>query len=1093
MEGVPGQYSRDHLLSTKQVSQWLLSRNYLLTALELLLEAGDAGREEDVEFLEQLFSDPALFPPEEETARKREERLAVVEYELCIAREDLQALERGEGGAIVGRRASVAARGAKQPLESAGASPRPPPPSSSPRVKSSRQRQVLNDIVLQYLLNQGYRVTAGTLRSEAGSGERIAELEEDLRAAREEVAWRREEGERREAELASRLEERARLLAAVDFERSRVLALEEAVVAAQLRADGIALGGEEEEEENGSAGRGQIAAAEGSTREDTGQTPPSTNDQPPSLPSTKRPPASPRRHAAARAARSALDAAAEALPRLLPHVLINRRVEAVEALLALARDHPRLETRVATTEALLHIIKRPSGEQRAATEVLPALCGMAAAEHAERRVLLAQCVAAAARALPAPALAGTALGLLEHLAADAEPSVRLAASEALRGLLRGDLGAGAGERVAQCLLALALDEESVDVAADAQGGLLPAVLEWARRGDAVGPAVLRQLCPLLVSELVRALQQAPFVSGTPEAFVVDGTAVLRSPSAAIAWRAMALLQMLSSVVPFLHEQAAAAFAAQHAEAEEAQGPQDAPAQEAAPHTYADAIAAWAQDRARPARAQHAGAPRDNLLPEILETLVLTVAATLVDVTRMLAPVPETKGLRQRCAALFQEICAGGDERFARSGVEPLLRAAGLCGRGWMRTVCEVNRTFWVHAGKRDKPLLPFRYLAQPRCRRGASCPRPSGAHVQEAARKLAPCTTPAELAGPWTALPALLAGVLPSAGASAAHDLLLRLAAGGEAAWALQNVHALTHAVRFAAAESAAVRGQALEFVEDCAGAPAAVARVCAAAVAAAVAPTLASEAAVAALVLPPLRRILAEPRPSRSSETVDAPVSAPEAPSPAQQAVVAAGVELLACHGQDPALRAQVLELLGDAARLGGGELAVLRACLRLAPSAPPALTEWLLQRALLLLASVHQRAVPWTSPAALSGAAAAVFSLLYAIDGSRFEAGSRAALHLEAALRALWREADLLTAVQRDVLGAVMRDAGVPGAEWAGSEGGALDRAAAAAAASPQLPSPRGLGLAPAGAADEDEWAAVTGALVTGKVFQDWRWDDA
>lgn len=186
---------------------------------------------------------------------------------------------------------------------------------------------------------------------------------------------------------------------------------------------------------------------------------------------------------------------------------------------------------------------------------------------------------------------------------------------------------------------------------------------------------------------------------------------------------MALLQMLSSVVPFLHEQAAAAFAAQYAEAEEAQGPQDAPAQEAAPHTYADAIAAWAQGRARPARAQHAGGPRDNLLPEILETLVLTVTATLVDVTRMLAPVPETKGLRQRCAALFQELCAGGDERFARSGVEPLLRAAGLCGQGWMHTVCEVNRTFWVHAGKRDKPLLLFRYLAQPRCRRGASCPR----------------------------------------------------------------------------------------------------------------------------------------------------------------------------------------------------------------------------------------------------------------------------------------------------------------------------------------------------------------------------------
>lgn len=47
------------------MSQWLLQRNYLLTALELLMEAGEAGREAEVETLEHLFSDPTLFPPEQ--------------------------------------------------------------------------------------------------------------------------------------------------------------------------------------------------------------------------------------------------------------------------------------------------------------------------------------------------------------------------------------------------------------------------------------------------------------------------------------------------------------------------------------------------------------------------------------------------------------------------------------------------------------------------------------------------------------------------------------------------------------------------------------------------------------------------------------------------------------------------------------------------------------------------------------------------------------------------------------------------------------------------------------------------------------------
>ena len=48
-----------------QVVQWLLANNYLMTALELLVEAQEVGREDEVEDLNVFFSDREKFPPEE--------------------------------------------------------------------------------------------------------------------------------------------------------------------------------------------------------------------------------------------------------------------------------------------------------------------------------------------------------------------------------------------------------------------------------------------------------------------------------------------------------------------------------------------------------------------------------------------------------------------------------------------------------------------------------------------------------------------------------------------------------------------------------------------------------------------------------------------------------------------------------------------------------------------------------------------------------------------------------------------------------------------------------------------------------------------
>jgi hypothetical protein len=47
------------------VVAYLVANNYLLTALELFMEACEAGREAEVEPLHRFFGDPARFPPEE--------------------------------------------------------------------------------------------------------------------------------------------------------------------------------------------------------------------------------------------------------------------------------------------------------------------------------------------------------------------------------------------------------------------------------------------------------------------------------------------------------------------------------------------------------------------------------------------------------------------------------------------------------------------------------------------------------------------------------------------------------------------------------------------------------------------------------------------------------------------------------------------------------------------------------------------------------------------------------------------------------------------------------------------------------------------
>ncbi|KDD73029.1 hypothetical protein H632_c2611p0, partial [Helicosporidium sp. ATCC 50920] len=102
--------------TTDQVISYLLGNSYLLTALELLLEAYESGRDAEVAPLSAFFGNRALFPPEAlasysgeaaldfaRVATNREDCIALLRYELRLAREDVRELRNAQRWALARR------------------------------------------------------------------------------------------------------------------------------------------------------------------------------------------------------------------------------------------------------------------------------------------------------------------------------------------------------------------------------------------------------------------------------------------------------------------------------------------------------------------------------------------------------------------------------------------------------------------------------------------------------------------------------------------------------------------------------------------------------------------------------------------------------------------------------------------------------------------------------------------------------------------------------------------------------------------------------------------------------------------------------
>ncbi|KAL2499450.1 HEAT repeat-containing protein [Abeliophyllum distichum] len=168
------------------VVNFLLEENYLLSAFELLHELLDDGRDDQAIRLKEFFSDPSHFPPDQisrfntlrvadpqsllEEKESLEEKLAISEYELRLAQEDILKLKtetrkKTEISLDESNESKVDASANHEP----DLQPQKDIAFSDLGPLKDFERQDLNCAVKEYLLLAGYRLTAMTFYEEVNN------------------------------------------------------------------------------------------------------------------------------------------------------------------------------------------------------------------------------------------------------------------------------------------------------------------------------------------------------------------------------------------------------------------------------------------------------------------------------------------------------------------------------------------------------------------------------------------------------------------------------------------------------------------------------------------------------------------------------------------------------------------------------------------------------------------------------------------------------------------------------------------------------------------------------------------------------------
>ncbi|KAK2986773.1 hypothetical protein RJ640_010998 [Escallonia rubra] len=250
----------------------------------------------------------------------------------------------------------------------------------------------------------------------------------------------------------------------------------------------------------------------------------------------------------------------DALPKIVPYVLINHREELLPLIMCAIERHPDSTTRDSLTHTLFNLIKRPDeqqrriimdacvtlsknvGEMRTETELLPQCWEQINHTYEERRLLVAQSCGELAEFVRPEIRDSLILSIVQQLIEDSAMVVREAAAHNLALLLPLFPNMDKYFKVEEMMFQLVCDPSGVVVETSLKE-LVPALVKWGNKLD----HILR----VLLSYILSSAQRCPPLSGVKDSVESH----LRVLGERERWNLDVLLRLLTELLPFVHQKA----------------------------------------------------------------------------------------------------------------------------------------------------------------------------------------------------------------------------------------------------------------------------------------------------------------------------------------------------------------------------------------------------------------------------------------------------------------------------------------------------------------------------------------------------------
>ncbi|XP_055803010.1 uncharacterized protein LOC129872157 [Solanum dulcamara] len=250
----------------------------------------------------------------------------------------------------------------------------------------------------------------------------------------------------------------------------------------------------------------------------------------------------------------------DALPKIVPYVLINHREELLPLIMCAIERHPDSSTRDSLTHTLFNLIKRPDeeqrriimdacvtlarnvGEMRTETELLPQCWEQINHMYEERRLLVAQSCGELAEFVRPEIRDSLILSIVQQLIEDSATVVREASAHNLALLLPLFPSMDKYFKVEEMMFQLVCDPSGVVVETTIKE-LVPALVNWGKELD--------HLLQVLLSHALGSAQRCQPLSG------VEGSieSHLRALGERERWNIDVLLRLLTELFPFVRKKA----------------------------------------------------------------------------------------------------------------------------------------------------------------------------------------------------------------------------------------------------------------------------------------------------------------------------------------------------------------------------------------------------------------------------------------------------------------------------------------------------------------------------------------------------------